>query len=73
MAKKIFISIEAMPGPELGGALKVLNQLIKNSSRVLVDYQGKHDTLDKIMLRFRDQQAKEDLSLEQKVKSFFSD
>ncbi|MBL6444937.1 hypothetical protein JMN32_01360 [Fulvivirga sp. 29W222] len=72
IAEKVFIQIEAEEGPELGGALKVLNQVIKKTSAV-IDYQGSHETLNKIMMRFKDKQLGQGLSLQEKVQEFFSD
>ncbi|GAA0891613.1 hypothetical protein GCM10009122_12920 [Fulvivirga kasyanovii] len=71
MAEKVYIQIEAEPETELGGTLKILNQVMKKPSAV-IDYQGRHDTLDKILVRFKDKLVAQDIQLPQKVVDFFN-
>ena len=38
----------------------------------VIDYQGRHDTLDKILVRFKDKLVAQDIQLQQKVVDFFN-
>lgn len=71
MAEKVYIQVEAEPEPDLGGILKILNQVMRKSPAV-IDYKGSHGTLDKILVRFKDKLVAKDFGFQQKVVDFFN-
>lgn len=71
MSERIFLFVEAEPGPELGGVLKVLSQLIKIPVPVAIRYQGDHDMLNKMMMRFKDKLISSDSDLKEELNNFF--
>lgn len=71
-AERIFIQMDAEPDVELGGSLKLLNQVIRLSVPIAIYYTGDHDKLNKIMIRFSDKLIANHVALKDAVKQFFT-
>lgn len=71
-AEKIFISIVAESGAELGVTLKILNQVMRISSPIAIYYRGDHEMLNNIMNRFKDKFIDSETNIEVAVKAFFN-
>lgn len=71
-AEKLFVYIEAEPGPELGGVMKVMNRLLKMQVSTGVLYKGSHPKLDKMMVVLKNKViTAEDEPLVKVLKSFY--
>lgn len=73
-SEKIFLLIEAKDKVALGGISKLLNHIGKLKIPYQIAYNGKHQMLDKMMLRFK-KHTVHDLSppqIEEACQAFFS-